>query len=64
VYVNRTGPYEYLSYEFANLSADIVDLFMEISAKLGLRPRRYRRYVRFYRREDVARLVEHVGLKS
>jgi hypothetical protein len=33
-------------------------------ASLGLHPRRYRRYVRLYRREDVARLVEEFGTKS
>ena len=46
VFVNRTGRYEYLSYEFSNLSRDIVDLFMDTCESLGLRPRRYRRYVR------------------
>ena len=64
VFVNRTGRYEYLSYEFSNLSRDIVDLFMATCERLGLRPRRYRRYVRLYRREDVARLLAEVGTKS
>ena len=63
-FVNRTGRYEYLSYHFANWSADILDLFEETCWSLGLRPRRYRRAIRLNRREDVARLVEHVGLKS
>jgi Homeodomain-like domain-containing protein len=63
VFVNRTGRYEYLSYEFSNLSRDIVDLFMATCEGLGLRPRRYRRYVRLYRRDDVARLVAEVGTK-
>jgi Homeodomain-like domain len=63
VFVNRTGRYEYLSYEFSNLSKDIVDLFMATCEGLGLRPRRYRRYVRLYRREDVARLLAEVGTK-
>jgi hypothetical protein len=64
VFVNRTGRYEYLSYDFANWSQGILDLFVETCTGLGLRPRRYRRHARLYRREDVARLVEHVGLKA
>jgi hypothetical protein len=64
VFVNRTGRYEYLSYEFSNLSPDVVDLFMATAESLGLHPRRYRRYVRLYRREDVTRLLEEVGRKS
>jgi hypothetical protein len=64
VFVNRTGRYEYVSYEFSNLSSDIVDLFIATCEGLGLRPRRYPRYVRLYRREDVARLLEEVGTKS
>ncbi len=63
-FVNRTGPYEYLSYDFCNLSADILDLFVEACVSQGLRPRRHTERVRLNRREDVARLVEHVGLKS
>lgn len=63
VFVNRTGPYEYVSYEFSNLSREITDLFVATCERLGLRPRRYRRYVRLYRRADVALLLEHVGTK-
>ena len=58
------GPYEYLSYDFANWSRDILDAFVETCESLGLRPRRYARHVRLYRREDVRRLREHVGIKS
>ena len=64
VFINRTGPYEYLSYDFANHSVDILDLFESTCRNLGLRPRRYAKSIRLYRREDVARLVEHVGVKS
>jgi len=64
VFINRTGPYDYLSYEFSNLSVGILDLFVGTCERLGLRPRRYARRVRLNRREDVARLVEHVGLKG
>jgi hypothetical protein len=63
VFVNRTGRYEYLSYEFANLSSDILDLCEETSHGVGLRPRRYARALRFYRRDCVA-LLHHVGTKS
>ena len=41
VFVNRTGRYEYLSYGFANYSADILDLFESTCRRQGLRPRRY-----------------------
>jgi hypothetical protein len=64
VFVNRTGRYEYLSYGFANYSADILDLVESTCRAQGLRPRRYARAIRLNRREDVARLLEHVGLKS
>jgi hypothetical protein len=64
VFVNRTGRYEYLSYHFANYSTDILDLFESTCVDLGLRPRRYARAIRLNRRDDVARLVDHVGLKS
>ena len=64
VFINRTGRYEYLSYEFANLSPDILDLAEATCRQVGLRPRRYARALRLYRREDVASLVEHVGVKS
>lgn len=63
VYVNRTGRYEYLSYDFSNRSIDIADLFEHVCGIVGLQPRRYRRYTRLHRREDVARLLEHVGTK-
>ena len=64
VFVNRTGRYEYLSYAFCNLSADLLDAFVSTCEAVGLRPRRTGRDVRLNRREDVARLVEHVGLKG
>jgi hypothetical protein len=64
VFVNRTGRYEYLSYGFANHSSDILDLFEATCLGQGLRPRRYAQAIRLNRREDVARLIEHVGVKS
>src|SRR4051794_29940817 len=64
VFVNRTGPYEYTSYGFRNLSADILDLFERTCLDVGLHPRRYDTAVRLNRRDDVARLLAHVGLKG
>jgi LAGLIDADG-like domain len=69
VFVNRTGPYEYLSYEFSNRSEDIARLFAGVSADLGLRPRinedREGRWsVRINRRESVASMLERVGRKA
>ncbi len=64
VFVNRAGRYEYLSYGFANHSSDILDLVEATCLGQGMRPRRYARAIRLNRREDVARLLEHVGTKS
>lgn len=68
-FINRTVPYEYLSYEFRNMSEDIARLFVETCESLRLLPRtncdrRGRWDVRINRRDSVARLVEHVGLKT
>ena len=64
VFVNRTGRYEYLSYGFTNYSSDILDLFESTCLEQGLRPRRYSKAIRLNRRDDVARLLAHVGVKS
>jgi hypothetical protein len=64
VFVNRTGRYEYLSYDFSNRSQDILDLFERTCVALGLRPCRAPWRVRLNRREDVARLLDHVGRKA
>ena len=69
VFINRTGPYAYLSYNFSNASDDITHLFIDVCDGLGLRPRvsksgKGRWQVRINRRESVARLLEHVGTKS
>jgi hypothetical protein len=64
VFVNRTGPYEYLSYEFSNLSAQIRELFMDACDRVDVSYRPYRRYARIYRRESVALVLEHVGFKT
>jgi len=64
VFINRTGNYEYLSYDFMNLSQDILDLFCDTCNLVGVRHRRYAKRVRIYRRESVALMQSHVGLKS
>jgi hypothetical protein len=63
-FVNRTGPYEYLSYGFSNYSTGILAEFVATCEFVGMRPRHNARHVRLNRREDVAELLEHVGLKS
>jgi hypothetical protein len=75
VFINRTDihrpePYEYLNYNFSNKSTDIVDLFLAACNLAGVEyratfnPKRELWQVRVNRRESVARLVEHVGLKQ
>ncbi len=64
VFVNKTGRYRYLSYDFANRSKDILDLFEHTCSAVGVECRRYDRHIRVYRRASVAALVEHVGLKT
>lgn len=68
-FVNRTGPYEYLSYEFSNTSEDIIGLFCWACDLVGVYYRctgpdkRGRFSVRINRRASVAKMVSHVGLK-
>lgn len=62
-YINRTGPYEYLSYEFSNRSADILDLFARTCESVNVEYRRYQRSIRIYRRASVALMEANVGLK-
>lgn len=64
VYINRTGKYAYESYDFANLSSEILDLFAATCARVGVEHRRYAKCVRIYRRASVALMLEHVGRKS
>lgn len=75
VFVNRTDihrahPYEYLSYNFSNKSGDIVDIFGHACELVGVVYRRTfteRRgiwQVRINRRESVAKMLMHVGLKE
>lgn len=64
VFVNRTGRYAYLSYDFSNKSAQIRELFMDACDRVDVEYRAYRRYVRIYRRASVAAMQEHVGMKA
>jgi Homeodomain-like domain-containing protein len=64
VFVNRTGPYSYLSYEFANHSADIRELFTWACDLVDVRYRVNGTRVRIYQRASVNRLVRNVGRKS
>jgi hypothetical protein len=67
--VHRPVPYEYRSYEFSNKSKDIVDLFVAACERVGVFTRvncsaRGQWDVRINRRASVARMLEHVGLKT
>lgn len=67
--IHRPQPYEYLTYHFANMSKDIVDLFVKAcdSVQVFTRVTVDRKglwNVRINRRESVARMLEHVGRKA
>jgi hypothetical protein len=64
VFVNRTGRYSYLSYDFKNRSADILGLFTDACDAVGVEYRRYVEHVRIYRRPSVALMLQHVGIKE
>ncbi|MEN3285595.1 MAG: hypothetical protein V7607_6735 [Solirubrobacteraceae bacterium] len=62
-FINRTGPYEYLSYDFMNVSDDIRNMFFAACLFLDIDARPGKRRIRINRRASVARMLEHVGLK-
>jgi hypothetical protein len=69
VFINRTGPYSYLSYDFCNMSREIVELFTGTCDTVGVRYRATKSpgaawRVRINRRASVALLLENVGLKT
>ena len=64
VFVNHTGRYDYVSYQFRNLSNDILQLFVDTCRVVGLRPRATSSCVRLNRRADVELLGRHVGGKA
>jgi hypothetical protein len=67
-FVNRTGPYSYLSYEFGNNSRDIIELFTRACRLVGVEYRqtccRGKFRVRINRRASVNRMVAEVGIKT
>jgi Homeodomain-like domain len=63
VFVNRTGRYEYVSYDFRNRSSDILDLFSATCDLVGVEHRRYGERIRVYRRASVALLMDEIGVK-
>ena len=64
MFVNRTGPYEYLTADFCNFSADIRELFKWACEEAGLQYRANRDRVRINRRSSVESLVAEIGTKS
>jgi hypothetical protein len=62
-FINRTGPYSYVSYSFNNESQDILDLFCATCDAVGVAHRRVATGVRIYQRAAVALLEDHVGPK-
>jgi hypothetical protein len=67
VFVNRTGPYHYLSYAFSNKSKDIIDLFTMACGLVGVEHRvtswQGSWHVRINRRASVELMMPKVGLK-
>lgn len=70
VFVNRTGPYKYLSYHFGNMSKDITAYLafalgsVDIEYRMTSGSRRGLHEIRINRRASVAVMLEHVGVKS
>lgn len=70
VFVNRTGPYEYLSYSFANKSRDIalmLSLALDMAGvqhRLTDSGRRQIWQLRINRRDAVAKMLKHAGVKE
>jgi len=67
--VHRDKPYEYLSYDFSNMSTDIVQLFRDACDLVGVYTRATRSprgtwRVRINQRASVALMRERVGLKA
>jgi hypothetical protein len=63
-FINRTGPYRYLSVAFSNRSRDIIDLFVWACGLVGVACRPNGENVRIYRRAAVADFAAFVGSKS
>jgi Homeodomain-like domain len=67
-FINRTGAYEYRSYDFTNMSKDIVNLFVRACDGVGVFTRTTgggsRKWSVRINRRRVAKMVEQVGLKK
>jgi hypothetical protein len=63
-FVNRTGAYSYLSYDFCNISPDIREHFMRACEVAGVEYRAHADRVRINRRASVALMQAHVGLEQ
>jgi hypothetical protein len=64
IFMNRTGPYAYESVHFGNRSDDIIDLFRDTCATVGIVTRRSGIHVRINRRACVERLLAEIGRKT
>lgn len=68
VFINRTGRYEYLSYDFTNKSKDIAELFTRTCDLVGVQYRitcwRESWRIRINRRASVELMQANVGIKS
>ena len=64
VFVNRTGVYEYVSYEFTNFSHDIRDLFTAACDGVGVSYRCNGNRIRICQRPSVEALLRQVGRKE
>lgn len=69
-FVNRTGPYGYLTYDFSNMSGDITGLFIDacdlvdVDYRVANGNARGLWDVRINRRASVAAMLEHIGRKT
>lgn len=63
-FINRTGPYSYVTYYFGNRSADIRGLFTRVCDRVGVDYRTSGPHVRINRRASVALMRREVGLKT
>jgi hypothetical protein len=63
VFINPTGKYRYLSYEFTNTSSDIRHLFVSACDRVGVTCRTYGKRIRICRRDSVQLLAANVGTK-
>jgi hypothetical protein len=67
VFVNRTGPYHYLAYDFCNKSKDIIDMFTKACRAVGVDYRATCWHdlwrIRINRRRSVDLLLAEVGTK-